>query len=30
VSGMHRDTINAMTTIAEVADYDMRADWPVV
>lgn len=30
VSGMHNDTINAMTTIADVADYDMRADWPEV
>jgi len=30
VSGMHRDIINAMTTIEEVVDYDMRADWPVV
>jgi len=30
VSGMHRDTIDAMTTIAEVVNYDMRADWPVV
>jgi len=30
VSGMHRDTIDAMTTIEEVVDYDMRADWPAV
>ena len=30
VSGMHRDTIDAMTTIAEVVAYDMRSDWPVV
>ena len=30
VSGMHNDTIRAMTTIEEVVNYDMRADWPVV
>jgi hypothetical protein len=30
VSGMHRDTIDAMTTIADVVAYDMRADWPEV
>ena len=30
VSGMHRDTIDAMTTIADVVAYDMRSDWPVV
>ena len=30
VSGMHRDTIDAMTTIEEVVNYDMRGDWPVV
>ena len=30
VSGMHNDTINAMTTIEEVCSYDMRSDWPEV
>jgi hypothetical protein len=30
VSGMHNDAINAMTTIEEVVNYDMRADWPEV
>jgi hypothetical protein len=30
VSGMHRDTIDSMTTIEEVVAYDMRADWPEV
>jgi hypothetical protein len=30
VSGMHNDTISAMTTIEEVCAYDMRADWPEV
>jgi hypothetical protein len=30
VSGMHNDTINAMTTVEEVGSYDMRADWPEV
>lgn len=30
VSGMHRDTIDAMTTIEEVVAYDMRAAWPVI
>ena len=30
VSGMHRDAIDALTTIEEVVAYDMRGDWPVV
>lgn len=30
VSGMHNDTIEAMTTIEDVVAYDMRADWPEV
>ena len=30
ISGMHNDIISAMTTIADVVAYDMRADWPVV
>jgi hypothetical protein len=30
VSGMHRDTIAALTTIEDVVTYDMRADWPEV
>ena len=28
VSGRHRDAINALTTIGEVCNYDMRAGWP--
>jgi hypothetical protein len=30
VSGMHRDTIAALTTIEDVCAYDMRSDWPEV
>lgn len=30
VSGMHNDTIRAMTTIEDVVAYDMRANWPEV
>jgi hypothetical protein len=30
VAGMHNDIITAMTAIDEVANYDMRADWPEV
>jgi hypothetical protein len=30
VSGMHRDAIDALTTIEDVCAYDMRSDWPVV
>ena len=30
VSGMHRDAIDALTTIEDVVAYDMRADWPEV
>jgi hypothetical protein len=30
ISGMHRDIVAALTTIEEVVDYDMRANWPEV
>lgn len=30
VAGMHNDAIDAMTSIEDVVDYDMRADWPEV
>jgi hypothetical protein len=30
VSGMHRDAVAALTSIEEVCNYDMRADWPEV